>query len=152
MACESHTDGVLWNFHETSFWPVLHKLLINPCYHHLTSRLGGRGSEKRSNPPRTDWGHRVGSVPIAHPGNCPFTARSHFSLLGASSLSLLLGRFTYLLLPGLVSQPVSGIIHKACHSEAGFGLVESCPKVTGGRPCTKATEEEPRSKVISEAG
>ena len=41
MACESHTDGVLWNFHETSFCPVLSKLLINPCYHHPTSRLGG---------------------------------------------------------------------------------------------------------------
>ena len=27
----------------------------------------------------------------------------------------------------------------------------SCPKVTAARPCTKATEVEPRTKVNSEA-
>ena len=29
--------------------------------------------------------------------------------------------------------------------------IESCPKATGARLCTKATEEEPRIKDISEA-
>lgn len=29
--------------------------------------------------------------------------------------------------------------------------VESCPKATGWRPCRRATEVEPRTKVTSEA-
>ena len=30
---ESHIDGVLWNFHETTFCPVLSKWLVSRCYH-----------------------------------------------------------------------------------------------------------------------
>ena len=29
-------------------------------------------------------------------------------------------------------------------------IVESCPKATDARPCTKASEVEPRTKVTSE--
>ena len=38
---ESHIDGVLWNFHEALFCPVLSKILVSPCYHQPTSRLRG---------------------------------------------------------------------------------------------------------------
>ena len=62
-----------------------------------------------------------GLCPLTAQGDCPFTAGSHLFPLPpprAISWSLLLGGFTHLLLPGLLSHsPVSGIIQKACHSE-----------------------------------
>ena len=34
---------------------------------------------------------------------------------------------------------------------AAIVTAESCPRATGGRPCIKATEAEPRTKVTFEA-
>ena len=65
----------------------------------------------------------MGSAPSARPGGLPTPRSFHTCSLcpppGASSQSLLLGGFTYLLLTGSVSLSCSGITRKAYHSEAG---------------------------------
>ena len=67
--------------------------------------------------------HGVWSAPAARPGGLPTPRSFHTCSLrpppGASSQSLLLGGFTYLLLTGSISLSCSGITRKARHSEAG---------------------------------
>ena len=41
QGCESHPDGVLWDFHEAPCSPVWSKWLVSPCYHQPTTRLRG---------------------------------------------------------------------------------------------------------------
>ena len=65
----------------------------------------------------------MGSAPTVRPGGLPTPHKFHACSLrpppGTSSQSLLLGGFTHLLPTGSVSLSCSGIIWKACHSDAG---------------------------------
>ena len=65
--------------------------------------------------------HGVGSVPVTAQGDCPLTAGSHRFPLPpprAISQSLLLGDSLIFSYQDSCLSPVSGIIRKACHSEA----------------------------------